>query len=222
MTLLQYSIEKGSASISAVLIGAHPIFVYLLDYLFYRNSSTVNLLRIVVGISGISILILPSFNTKDNILPLPVIAGLFSSFLFAGYTFLSKKLLNDYSPFLLNLISFFMGILFLFPLLFLKNSIYLSNLNVKNILIILYLGFFVTGLGYFFYYQGFKRINVVDGSVLFFLKPLVATILSKILLNENLKFIQYIGIFLIIFSLFKIDKGFKNVYTLKFKKNATR
>lgn len=221
MTLLQYSVEKGSASISAVLIGAHPIFVYLLNYLFDRKSSIIDLLRIFVGISGISILILPTFDTNDNMLTLPIIAGLFSSFLFATYTFLSKKLLNDYSPFLLNLISFFMGILFLFPLLFLKNSLYFSNLNLKNIFLILYLGFIVTGLGYFFYYQGFKRINVVDGSVLFFLKPLLATILSKILLNENLKFIQYVGIVLIIFSLLKIDKGFKNVYSLKFKKNNT-
>lgn len=206
MVLLQYSVEKGNASVAAVLIGSHPIFVYILNLIFSKEFDRTKLFKILTGIIGISLLLL--FSKKINRIDyLSSFAGLLSSFFFALFTFLSKKFLKDNSPVIINFISFFSGILFLLPFFFYKKN-HLLNFNSFNIPFLLYLGFIVTGFGYLLYYEGFKRLNVVDGSIFFFLKPLIATTLSVILLKEKLSLIQIFGIFLIILSLtdFKKEK----------------
>jgi len=207
MVLLQYSVEKGNASVAAVLIGSHPIFVYILNLIFLKEFDKVKLFKILIGILGISFLLI-FFKKLNRIDYLSYFAGLLSSFFFALFTFLSKRFLKDNSPVITNFISFFSGILFLSPFFFYQKN-YLLNLNSFNIPFLLYLGFFVTGFGYLLYYEGFKRLNVVDGSMLFFLKPFIATLLSIILLKEKLTSSQIFGIFLIILSLTDFKKGIK-------------
>ncbi|MEO0288450.1 MAG: DMT family transporter [candidate division WOR-3 bacterium] len=207
MLLLQYSVEKGNASIAAVLIGSHPIFVYILNLIFFKEFDRIKLIKIFLGILGIFFLILFSRKITKIINYIPSITGLLSSFSFALFTFLSKRFLKNNSTIMVNFISFFTGIILLFPLFLYKNNFLLKNLNLHNSLFLIYLGFFVTGCGYLFYYEGFKRLNVVDGSMIFFLKPLIGSILAVLILKEKLNLYQFFGIILIIFSLTNFKKG---------------
>ncbi|MEO0237924.1 MAG: DMT family transporter [candidate division WOR-3 bacterium] len=207
MLLLQYSVEKGNASIAAVLIGSHPIFVYILNLIFFKEFDRIKLIKIFLGILGILFLILFSRKITKTINYIPSITGLLSSFFFALFTFLSKRFLKNNSTIIVNFICFFSGIIFLLPFFLYKNNYLLKNINLSNSSILIYLGFFVTGCGYLFYYEGFKRLNVVDGSMIFFLKPLLGSILAVIILKEKLNLYQFLGIILIIISLTNFRKG---------------
>ncbi|MEO0282213.1 MAG: DMT family transporter [candidate division WOR-3 bacterium] len=207
MLLLQYSVEKGNASIAAVLIGSHPIFVYILNLIFFKEFDRIKLIKIFLGILGILFLILFSGKITKTINYIPSITGLLSSFFFALFTFLSKRFLKNNSTIIVNFICFFSGIIFLLPFFLYKNNYLLKNINLSNSSILIYLGFFVTGCGYLFYYEGFKRLNVVDGSMIFFLKPLLGSILAVIILKEKLNLYQFLGIILIIISLTNFRKG---------------
>ncbi|MEO0299081.1 MAG: DMT family transporter [candidate division WOR-3 bacterium] len=207
MLLLQYSVEKGNASIAAVLIGSHPIFVYILNLIFFKEFDRIKLIKIFLGILGILFLILFSGKITKTINYIPSITGLLSSFFFALFTFLSNRFLKNNSTIIVNFICFFSGIIFLLPFFLYKNNYLLKNINLSNSSILIYLGFFVTGCGYLFYYEGFKRLNVVDGSMIFFLKPLLGSILAVIILKEKLNLYQFLGIILIIISLTNFRKG---------------
>ncbi|MEJ5306858.1 MAG: DMT family transporter [candidate division WOR-3 bacterium] len=221
MLLLQYSVERGNASIAAVLIGSHPIFVYILNLVFFKEFDRIKLIKIFLGIIGIFFLIIFSRKITKEISYVPSITGLLSSFFFALFTFLSKRFLKNNSPIIVNFISFFTGIILLFPFILYQNNFLLKNLNISNLLFLIYLGFFVTGCGYLFYYEGFKRLNVVDGSMIFFLKPLLGSILGVIILKEKLNLYQFIGIILIIFSLTNFKKGNRFEDNNRIKKGNT-
>ena len=63
-----------------------------------------------------------------------------------------------------------------------------------NIALVLYVGIFVTGLGYFFYFMAIKASDASTGSLAFFLKPAIAPLMAVIFLKETILWNTYVGI----------------------------
>ena len=67
-----------------------------------------------------------------------------------------------------------------------------------NILLVLYVGIFVTGLGYFCYFMAIKASDASTGSLAFFLKPAIAPVMAVIFMQETILWNTYVGLDLIL------------------------
>jgi len=67
---------------------------------------------------------------------------------------------------------------------------------------ILYITLFGTSLAYFLYYFGLLNTSAQRGAMIFFLKPVLATVLAVLILGEEINAYMLAGIVLILSGLF--------------------
>lgn len=99
----------------------------------------------------------------------------------------------------------------------LSNIPIISGVNMENILVIIYLGVVVTGLGYLFYFLAMDETSATTASVVFFIKPALAPVLSLIILQENIPFNTMLGILFILIGSYITFVGKKNKTNGKIK-----
>ena len=209
MMSLQLAIYWGKASLSAILISANPLFVSFFSKIINKEKlSSLKIIGIFVGFIGIILIVFGehfNINHSKNIY-LGIFFGILSSITFALYIVLSHKYIKIVGNFTFNSLSFLSGsiVLFIMGLLFKQDISFHISLN--NILVILYFGIFVTGLAYLFFFEGLKKISPSKGSILFFLKPVLATILSIVFLKEEIHYLQIIGTIIVIVSIYTVLK----------------
>jgi drug/metabolite transporter (DMT)-like permease len=205
MYMLQLGIYYGQANLSAIIISSNPIFVGIFALFILKERFNIfNIISWIIGIFGISVVILGQFGvvTDSRNIILGIIFSVLASITFGLYTVLSKSIIQKYDIMLFNSISFIGGAIVLFILGLFSHQVMIFKPDLKNIVSMLYLGIFVTGIAYVFFFMGLKKIKTVSGSVFFLLKPIFATILAVLCLDENLSFIQVIGVIIVIISLF--------------------
>ena len=94
-------------------------------------------------------------------------------------------------------ISFILGSLILFIIILITGKPVVAGVTGSFILV-LYVGIFVTGLGYYSYFMAIKNSDAATGSLAFFLKPAIAPVMAVIFLKETILWNTYIGIGLIL------------------------
>jgi environmental stress-induced protein Ves/uncharacterized membrane protein len=132
------------------------------------------------------------------------------------YSVIGKKRSAKYGAVILSSFSFLMGSIELLILIFLTRIEFISNwtsgiglsvldnipiiqgITYGNILIVAYMGIFVTGLGYLFYFMAMEETSASTASLVFFIKPALAPILAYLLIHENIAINSIYGIALII------------------------
>lgn len=205
MLFLQLAVYYGKASTSAILISSNPIFVIFLATLILRERLTIpKLLGIIIGFAGIVFVIrgeIPEF--VEGLKPgLGLFYGILASFTFALFTVLAKKQIMRYGNLMFNTISFLFGALTLLIISLLFGIDLSFSFTTPNVIFILYLGIFVTVLAYIFYFAGLKNISTASGTMLFYLKPFIASFLSWFFLHERLSALQFAGILLILSGIY--------------------
>ena len=201
MTLLQLAVFLSNASTTAVLISTNPIFVSLFSLIILNKTfDKRKLLGIIIGLIGISFFIFD--NLSGNNFFLGSIFALSASLTFGLYTILIRKFTQKYNPISVTCIStFFPSLVYLF-VLYITNNLHIpSSENFISWARMLYIGIGVTGIAYFIYFKVGKIIGQVEASRLFYLKPVVAGILSILLLGETFTLLDIIGTSIILFSL---------------------
>ena len=80
-----------------------------------------------------------------------------------------------------------------------------SGYNFENIVPILYVFIFVTGLGYACYFKAMEETSANTASLVFFFKPVLSPILAFIFINEFIPVNMIMGIlFILIGSIYTI------------------
>lgn len=204
MMSLHLAVYFGKASLSAILISVNPIFAALFGKIILKEPLTKwKILGIILGIFGISFIIGGETSILEgsrNAL-LGFVFGMVASVSFGLYTVISKRYVKQYGNFVFNSISFLIGSICLTIISFILGAEMDFELNTGNILVLLYMGIFVSGLAYFFFFEGLRRMPVVNGSMMFFLKPVIATILAVIFLNEVINLFQIIGVLIVLIGI---------------------
>lgn len=201
MLFLQLAIYYGEANISAVIVSSNSVFVAIFSYFILKEKMTLyKTLGLLLGLTGIVIIIMnhqvSSLDVKNA--PLGIIFACIASVTFGLYTTISKKYVHEYGNVLTNTISFLSGAAML-ALVSLMFGFDLSfEFTTSNVLLLGYLGVFVTGIAYLTYFAGLKRVSTVAGASFFFLKPAFASILAFFIFEETLSFMQIIGIVIVI------------------------
>ena len=200
MTLLQLSIKFGNASSAATLISTNPIFTALFATMIIKEQlSKRKTAGVIMGFAGIVVF---GFGMLEGDTFSGILLGLGAAVTFALYNVLMKRFISRYGSLRCTAYStFFPSLVYGLVLLF-SGQFAIPDLNLSNWLIVLYLGIFVTGIAYLCLMEAIKRMGATRAATLFYLKPVLATLLAFIILAEPLVVLKIIGMIIIVFSLF--------------------
>lgn len=216
MTLYQLAILYSKASIVAILFSCNPIFViplafFILGEKVYKHT----IISLAVSIIGI-IFILNPLKLADS--PLGIILTFLSAGTFALYGIVGTKKSSKYGGIICSCFSFLLGSLEMLILILISKIHFISyalskttfktfanipilkGISIGNIPSLIYIGIFITGLGYSFYFLSMEKTSVATASLVFYIKPAFAPILALIILKEPIFINTLIGILLIVVS----------------------
>jgi drug/metabolite transporter (DMT)-like permease len=214
MVLYQLALLYAPASTIAVLLSSIPVFTVLFAFLFlHEQVYYYTVISIIINIIGIIVIINPR-QISGSIEGIILI--LLSSIAFAAYSVIGRNRIQDYGGTVLTCFSFLCGSIEMFFLILITQTPFVSNFLLQNDLNLfanvpllqgisvhtlpnlIFTGVFVTGLGYLFYFLGMEATSTATGSLVFFIKPALASILASIILKEIITANMILGIILII------------------------
>ena len=183
------SIELNSIAIGIGLIFSYPIFLLMIEYLKGTQLSFFQVLIIFLGFLGVYLLLeIESINSLKG-----VFFGVMSAVSLALIISIGEKFSNNLGG--LNVaftqLVFAAIILFYFTL---DGMTWLFN----NLLVGMFLGFFLTGVGLSTYWYVVKIIKPISVSKISYLEPLTGVLLGIYLLDEAISIRQLVGFFLVI------------------------
>ncbi|QCX33571.1 EamA family transporter [Caloramator sp. E03] len=209
MIFFQLAIIYTKASTVAVIFSTNPIFTLPFAYFILKEKFNIKtILSMVLCIIGVIIIFNP-FSINPDIIG--IILSLFAAIAFSLYSVIGRLKIDTYGSTTLTCFSFLIGdILLLILLLIFKVPI--REISSDIIPHIIYLGIIVTGLGYLLYFAAIKETSVVISSIVFFIKPALAPILSFILLKEEIPLNTIIGIGFILIGAYIMILSKKKAY----------
>ena len=183
------SIELNSIAIGIGLIFSYPIFLLMIEYLKGTQLSFFQVLIIFLGFLGVYLLLeIESINSLKG-----VFFWVMSAVSLALIISIGEKFSNNLGG--LNVaftqLVFAAIILFYFTL---DGMTWLFN----NLLVGMFLGFFLTGVGLSTYWYVVKIIKPISVSTISYLEPLTGVLLGIYLLDEAISIRQLVGFFLVI------------------------
>ena len=179
MIALQVGVKKAdSPALIAIIFSSNSIFTILFSMFILKDKLTVNkAIALVLGIIGV--LFCADFSSGTNLES--VAYAVFASLSFSLYTVLSKKFTKKFGGIIQTSFGFLAGSVILFVFLLIMGfatgdpayTIMPSVINVNVVLNLVYLGIFVTGLGYLFYFKAMEHGGAIMASLAFFIKPVL-------------------------------------------------
>lgn len=209
LNLAQYGIQLANASMSAVIFSSNPLFTALLAVpILKERFSLPKLAGLLIGIVGLVVTCLHLFSGETQI-DSAFLAGIglifIGMFAFALYTVCSKAVAKRLGGIPVITFSSIFGSLLMIPVLFLLNGSG-GNPFVFQLSAILpqflYLSLIGTALAYYCYFDAIAHLNTSLGSMSFFIKPGLASLLCAVILHEPITPNIIIGIILIMCGLF--------------------
>ncbi|MCM8785345.1 MAG: DMT family transporter [Candidatus Omnitrophica bacterium] len=200
------SVKTSSATISSVLMSSNPIFVILISILFLKEKITLEkILGVFIGFVGCAIVIKQDINIFYWVGEKVNIYALLAAISWAIYTVIGEKPTKKYGAVETTSVASFIGTIFLFLTVKLMN-LNLWGKNLYGFLLGIYLGIFPTGIGFTLWFLALNYLKPFYLAPFQYLTPIITYILSIFILKENVSLIVFIGMFLIFFSLFLIQK----------------
>ncbi|MEA4922214.1 MAG: DMT family transporter [Eubacteriaceae bacterium] len=201
MLCFQLGVVRCNASTASVLICVNPLFTMVIAHFFAGESmNRTKVLSFIIGIAGIVFMIRPWNLQSGNTLP-GIILMLIAAVTFSIYTVMGKKSVIKLGVMAQTSISFLLGSAVLLVIIIGMGRPVTAGI-VDNIWLVLYIGIFVTGMGYWSYFQAIKKSDAGTGSIAFFIKPAIAPVIAVVILHENLMWNTIAGIILILIGSF--------------------
>ena len=237
MSFFQLAIVYTKASTVAVLFSTNPVFTIPFAYFILKEDlKKSTIVSIIISLIGIAWILDPMGNPMSKGDLIGIVFAILAALSFSLYSVIVKLESNRYGSIAVNCFAFLFGdaimlILMLISKLpfiavnsskggilgMISNIPIISGVNYNNIMVLLYLGIFVTGIGYLLYFLAMDQTSVVTASLIFFAKPAVAPVLALIILNEVIPINTIVGIGFILISSFVMLKSKSNHNNKHFK-----
>ncbi|MGM9676964.1 MAG: DMT family transporter [Butyricicoccus sp.] len=205
LNLAQYGITYANASMSAVIFSANPLFTTLFAALILKEAiSRRKLLGLGIGIVGLVTTCLHLFGQEraDGRFLFGIVLIVTGMLAFALYTVCSKAVSRTCGSIVTITWSSIFGALLMIPILVSGNG---NNPFVFQLSAIvpefLYLCLIGTALAYYCYFDAIAHVSTGLGSMSFFIKPGLASLLCAVVLGEPITANIIIGIILILCGL---------------------
>lgn len=203
MALFQVGVMKVNANLASVIISMNPMFTMIFAYFIVHEEFTKKkALVIVLSMIGLVIVANPSkiLSGENNILYIMI--TVIAAVTFGLYTAMGKLRIGKIGGLTQNSFSFLFGSAVLLVILVFNKYPIVEGINTKSLPLVLYLGIFVTGAGYYCYLKAIELAGPSTASIAFFIKPVIAPILAFFVLNEKITLNIVIGVLLIVTSSF--------------------
>lgn len=205
VTGLQYT----SASNTGWIIGITPVFMVLLAYLFFKES--ISLLQISgIAISFFGLLLLVSkgdFSSINLISNRGDFLVLLSSFTWAVYSLVGKKITITYSPLMTILFLFLMMSLYLSPFTISRENFdSVIALSLTGWFSIFFLGIFCSGIAYVLWAQSLSEMPATQVGTFLYIEPFVTVFAAWVLLNEQISLLTFASGLIIILGVILVNR----------------
>ena len=206
----QLSILYAPASVVSVLFSCNPVLVLAFAYLILRaDIRPQHITALVMEVAAALIIIDPLHTTLD---PVGITLVLLSAATFALYAVLGKKQCAQYSGVAVTCFSCLAASAEMIVLMLISHipavadalqaaglpmfaaMPFFSGYTTGNLLNVLYICVFVTAGGYACYFMGMEATSAMQGSLVFFFKPVLAPILAMLILGEEIPWNMWAGI----------------------------
>ncbi len=189
-----------------------PVFVIFASPIFLKENLTLKqLICSVFAILGM-VLVSGIFEVGLNNISefWGVLLGLGAAALYASVIIINKKLtnVNSFERTIIQLAA--AGITIIpYTVLFEENST--TELNINVVLLILFVGLIHTGIAYALYFGSIKNVKAQTAAIYSYIDPIVATILSVVVLNEKMSLLAVTGAVIVLGATLISEIDFKKV-----------
>lgn len=198
MVLFQLGVMRSNAATAAIIMCVNPLFtMFFAHILINEKMKRKNVIALALSILGILFMVNP-FNMQEGNTVKGILLVLGGAFLFGLYSVMGKVSIGRIGAITQTSISFIFGSLTLLVILWVTGKPVIEGVWPDNIMIVIYLSIFVTGLAYLFYFKAIDASNATTGSATFLVKAGIAPILAVIVLKEPMAINSFIGIALVL------------------------
>lgn len=178
-----------------------PIIVIILSPFVLKEKLTVKkglcVFFSLIGMVLVSGVLRQSPDMSGN--SLGVLCGLGAAVLYAAVILLNKRL-HDIGAYDKTIVQLFAASIVILPYTLLKETVVKSDVTVKTVTILLIVGVIHTGLSYALYFGSMEKLSAQTVSLMSYIDPIVALVLSALLLREHMGIAEIIGAVLILGS----------------------
>ena len=215
MFLFQLAVIYGQASIMAVLFCCNPVFVIIFAYFVLHHPITkFNIVSILLAMGGIICIMNPAQMGDDS---LGIFFMLLSAMAFAFYGVRGETRIR-FGAVTRSSFCFTLGSIELLFIILLTNlgpvANFLQTVGLgkyaytpcitgiadQNLLALLYVGICITGLGFASYFMAMQLTSPAMASLVFFIKPALATVMAYYFINDPVTPNMIYGIILLLLS----------------------
>ncbi|MEX9884802.1 EamA family transporter [Providencia rettgeri] len=200
----------------AATVGAvQPLIVLFLSrWLLNNRLSAVSIMASIAGVFGVAILLLTPNAALD---PLGIIAGLAGAFSMAAGTVLSRRWQPPVSALTFTSWQLTAGGLVLLPFAIIFEPA-LPTLSSLNLIGLGYLTLIGGALTYALWFRGLAILGPSSVASLSFLSPVSAVVLGWFYLNQQLSTLQFIGMVVILLSVWASQRAETRKVTLAYQR----
>ena len=184
------SIELNTVAVGIGLVFSYPIFILIIEIMMGKNIKFFQVALVLIGFFGLYLLL--DFSSISSLLG--VAYGLLSAFSLAILIIYGSSKSVQFGGLNVAFVQVSFAAIILSPFTYNGFSWMLNNLLVS-----VFLGFFLTGVGLTTYWYAIKFIPPVSIGTITFLEPVTGVVFGAIVLNESLRTSQYIGFIIVIF-----------------------
>lgn len=196
--LLFEAYKYTTVSIATLSYYFAPVIVMVVCPIIFKEKMTVKqIICFLMATIGLIMVINISGIDKANNNGIGIAFGVGAAVLYATVIILNKFIKNV-TGIDRTLIQFFAAIIVLFPYVLATTGINIGNLEIKGIINLLILGIIHTGITYCLYFSSLKDLKGQEAAILSYVDPLVAIIISVVILRETITAMQLIGGMLIL------------------------
>lgn len=166
---------------------------------FLANDKFTKKKALVLLLSAIGLVIVANpFNLGEGNSLLGILLSLLAAVSFGLYSALGKRRIEKIGDVPQTSLSFIFGSLVMMVIMLIMDKPIVSGIEWGDVPLIIYLGVFVTGIGYYFYFEAIHACGPSNASIVFFLKPIFAPIIAFIILKEPITINIIIGLVFIL------------------------
>ena len=176
-----------------------PVIVMVLCPILFREKMTIKQIICFTGSTIGLVLIMGITNIGKEALSLKGIGLGLGAACFYATVILLNKFIKNIDGIKRTFIQFISSLIVLIPYVLLTSGINIGSLNTKGLISLLIIGIIHTGVAYCLYFSSLKELSGQKVSILSYIDPFVAILVSHFLLFEDISTSQLIGGILIIF-----------------------
>lgn len=188
----------GVAIGTVVAIGSAPILSGLLEWIYLKTRPQ-KVWWYSTFLSILGCLVLFMNNESVQVDPLGILLALGAGLSFAGYTLVSRDLVQKYSSLSVIAVVFTLSAIFLSPFLLMFDMSWI--MSARGVGASLQLGVVATGIAYFLYARGLIHVPSSTAVTLALAEPMTAALLGVFIVGESLSPTSWFGILLLILGI---------------------